>query len=86
MPNADALRALDHLKSGDLLPGEGMEAAHQICQQREGEALFDLIHALVHRIEGDDGNAAYWYRRAGQSRHDGAVEEEWAAIRSVAES
>ncbi|MBB2189869.1 hypothetical protein HLH34_07795 [Gluconacetobacter azotocaptans] len=25
------------------------------------------VHAYLHRREGDDANAAYWYRRAGES-------------------
>lgn len=74
--------ALDHLKAGGFRPGPEMEAAHAICQQREGEPAFDWIHALVHRIEGDQSNADYWYRRSGRMRHPGTVAEEWEVIRS----
>lgn len=55
--------------------------AHEVCQaagNREG----DWVHAYLHREEGDDANAGYWYRRAGRSRHPGTLEEEWAAIAS----
>jgi len=62
-----------------------MENAHQICQTHEGAPLFDWVHALVHRIEGDDANAGYWYRRAGKTRHLGSAEEEWQAIRTAIE-
>jgi len=75
--------ALDQLKAGHLRPGPEMDRAHEICQAHEGTPAFDWIHALVHRIEGDDANAAYWYRRAGKTRHPGTVEEEWQAIRSA---
>ena len=78
------LEALGHLRAGDLKPGPEMENAHQICQKHEGEPMFDWVHALVHRIEGDDANAAYWYRRAGKARNPGTVEEEWQAIRAAA--
>jgi hypothetical protein len=86
MHQAELLKALDLLKQGNLQNGDECEAAHQICQRHEGTALFDWVHALVHRIEGDDGNAAYWYRRAGRSRHPGTVEQEWQAIRQVVEA
>lgn len=72
--------ALVALKTGDFEVGPDMERAHAICQDHEGEWAFDWIHALVHRIEGDDGNAAYWYRRAGKSRHAGPKQEEWQII------
>lgn len=78
-------KALDHLKAGNFQPGDEMERAHQICQMHEGSPMYDWIHALVHRIEGDDANAGYWYRRAGRTRHPGPVEEEWQAIRTAIE-
>lgn len=77
--------ALDLLKTGNFHTGKDWENAHQICQANEGAPLFDWIHALIHRIEGDDANADYWYRRAGKTRHPGSVEEEWQAIRSTVE-
>jgi len=43
------------------------------------------VHALVHWIEGDDENTAYWYRRADKTRHSGSIEEEWQIIRMVVE-
>ncbi|QKV17998.1 hypothetical protein [Oricola thermophila] len=80
----DKLReALDLLMAGGLAVGPDWEAAHEICQAREGIAAFDWIHALCHRIEGDDWNAGYWYRRAGRERYAGTVEEEWGAMRTA---
>ena len=41
------------------------EEAHKLadyCESPEGA----LWHAIVHRMEPDSGNAAYWYRKAGQ--------------------
>ena len=38
------------------------------------------VHAYLHRVEGDLGNAGYWYRRAGRPAADDAVEAEWARI------
>ncbi len=38
------------------------------------------IHAYLHRKEGDEGNAAYWYRRAGKRFPDITLDEEWKAL------
>lgn len=35
------------------------------------------IHAYLHRKEGDQWNAEYWYRRAGVAVYHGTLEEEW---------
>lgn len=40
------------------------------------------VHAYLHRKEGDPGNAAYWYRRAGKPIAAGPFETEWQAIAS----
>jgi hypothetical protein len=36
-----------------------------------------LIHAYLHRKEGDIWNADYWYTRAGIKRKDWTLKEEW---------
>ena len=55
--NHELLRAVELALAGDW------NAAHQIVQQYEdGTAAW--IHAVLHKIEGDAGNARYWYRRA----------------------
>jgi hypothetical protein len=38
--------------------------AHESAQQDEG-AEGSRVHAYLHRKGGDQGNAAYWYGRAG---------------------
>ena len=43
------------------------EAAHLIAQDHDRERLANWIHAVVHRMEGDEANAAYWYRRCGRA-------------------
>ena len=42
--------------------------AHQIVQQYE-DAMAAWIHAVLHKIEGDQSNSQYWYRRAGKLEH-----------------
>ena len=83
MSQTDLLTALDLLKAGGFRLGAGWEKAHLICQRNAGSPAYDWVHALVHRIEGDDANAGYWYRRAGKTRHTGSVEEEWLIIRAT---
>ncbi|TDB65068.1 hypothetical protein [Arundinibacter roseus] len=53
------------------------EAAHEIAQSKEGTKAFDRLHAYLHRVEGDDWNARYWYRRAGATLPDQTLREEW---------
>jgi hypothetical protein len=60
------------------LAGE-WQAAHEIAQADAGDDAA-WVHAWLHRMEGDDGNAGYWYRRAGRSPGQGSIAEEGAAI------
>ncbi len=68
-----ALRALWLDAKGDW------DGAHGAAQADEGGAG-DWVHAYLHRKEGDAGNAAYWYRRAGRPVCKASFDEEWAAI------
>ena len=45
-------------------------------ESREGM----VVHAYLHRKEGDESNAAYWYRRAGEQYRRVKLEEEWRAL------
>lgn len=38
------------------------------------------IHAYLHRKEGDDGNAAFWYKKAGKDFYKGTLDQEWEAL------
>ncbi|RYY12698.1 MAG: hypothetical protein EOO04_33175 [Chitinophagaceae bacterium] len=38
------------------------------------------IHAYLHRKEGDSGNAAYWYMKAGKKTPVLSLEDEWEEI------
>ena len=58
------------------------DAAHGIVQD-ESDANSAWVHAYLHRVEGDLGNAGYWYRRAGQPVASGALEAEWDRIVSA---
>ena len=57
----------------------GWDAAHTLVQDDPGRDAA-WVHAYLHRREGDAGNAAYWYRRAGRVAAHGSLETEWEAI------
>jgi hypothetical protein len=57
----DMIRAIDLAIAGDW------NGAHAIVQADEEDATSCWIHAVLHKIEGDAGNARYWYTRAGQA-------------------
>jgi hypothetical protein len=38
------------------------------------------VHAYLHRKEGDLGNANYWYCRAGKSRGQQSLLDEWQSL------
>jgi len=68
-----ALQALWYDGHGDWL------RAHELAQQAEN-AGGERVHAYLHRKEGDEANAAYWYQRCGCERFEGSLEAEWRAI------
>jgi len=71
------------LRAIDLAAASDWEAAHTIVQQDEADPTAAWIHAVLHKIEGDAGNARYWYRRAGRMDHvDAEPLAELAAIRA----
>lgn len=39
-----------------------------------------IVHAYLHRKEGDTWNADYWYRRANAKRPDKGLDEEWRSL------
>ena len=72
-PNVPLLRALWHDANSNW------NEAHRIAQEIEDKAGA-WVHAYLHRKEGDLGNAAYWYRQAGQPVATDSLENEWNRI------
>jgi hypothetical protein len=75
-PPADfspALRALWFAARDDW------SAAHDIVMARE-DADCAWVHAHLHRVEGDMGNARYWYKQAGRRPATGAPAAERGVI------
>ena len=68
-----ALRALWYAARGDWA------AAHEEAQAGK-DAECAWVHAMLHREEGDQFNAEYWYRRAGKPVYRGPVPHERDAM------
>ena len=58
--------------------GDWKQAHHLVDSMEDTTACW--VHAYLHRKEGDQGNAAYWYRRAGRKNPDISLPEEWKTI------
>jgi hypothetical protein len=71
-----ALKALWHAAKGDW------DKAHEMAQSQE-DATSAWVHAYLHRVEGDESNAGYWYRRAGRPHATAPLPEEWQEIATV---
>ena len=68
------LTALWHDRQGDW------NKAHEIVQEINTDTAA-RIHAYLHRKEGDESNAGYWYRTAKRSFPVGqTLDEEWEAL------
>jgi hypothetical protein len=60
------------------------QAAHLIVQDHDDDEVASWIHAVAHRMEGDLGNARYWYGRCGRRlREEVPAEEELREIETV---
>jgi len=55
------------------------DKAHSLIDALENKNSC-LVHAYLHRKEGDTWNADYWYRRAGAKRPVISLQEEWKLI------
>lgn len=73
----------DLLKAIELALAGEWDAAHDLVQQYEDNTIAAWIHAVLHKIEGDPGNARYWYRRA--DRMECVDEEPRAELANIRE-
>ena len=55
------------------------DKAHDIVMNGRGKDCA-WVHAYLHRVEGDLGNARYWYREAEKPAASGSLQGEWDAI------
>jgi len=54
---------------------DNWDMAHSIVQDINTQTA-SWIHAYLHRVEGDLGNANYWYNRAGEKSSTESLEVE----------
>jgi len=69
----ELLRSLAFDRAGDW------DTAHRIAQNVLGEQG-SAVHAYLHRKEGVEWNAEYWYRQARRPPFRGSLDEEWTAL------
>lgn len=55
------------------------EKAHKIVQNLPSKNAA-WVHAYLHRKEGDEANANYWYRRANKEHSKLTIKNEWEEI------
>jgi hypothetical protein len=67
------LQALWYAANGDW------SRAHDVAQEHD-DARNAWVHAYLHRLEGDDENARYWYGKAGRPPSTATRDEEWEEI------
>ena len=81
----DSIQSNDPPKGSPLLAALWWDAkgdwgrAHEIAQEIESRDAA-WVHAYLHRKEGDQGNAGYWYHRAGRPHSNAALDAEWEEI------
>ncbi len=77
--------SINHLEALDMARNDRWDEAHRLVQQYS-DPLSCLIHAWLHRQEGDNWNAGYWYSRAGSEMPDNTLEEELQRLYTLAQA
>jgi hypothetical protein len=73
----DLIQAVDAALAGDW------ETAHELAQRHEGDVTADWLHAVLHKIDGENDNSRYWYARVAHTFDEYADPRvELAAIRA----
>ncbi|MCM8595538.1 hypothetical protein [Accumulibacter sp.] len=58
-----------HTAAIDAALAADRDRAHAIVQELD-DPLACWIHAILHKIEGDEWNSRYWYRRTRGRRYE----------------
>ncbi len=69
----DVLKAMWFAANGDW------DQAHKLAQ-KDNSPAGAWVHAYLHRVEGDESNAGYWYARAGKPHGNARLRNEWTEI------
>jgi len=76
---SEMAKAIAHLEAGDW------QQANEIVQRDEESPLARWAHGIVHLMEGDQGNARYWFGQAHRRFPERpSVAEEIDALKSAA--
>ena len=76
-------RKEDLIEAVDAALGGDWETAHEVAQRHEGDAVADWLHAVLHKIDGENDNSRYWYARVAHTFDEYADPRvELAAIRA----
>jgi hypothetical protein len=57
----DLIRATEAALAGDWA------GAHAVVQKHESDPTACWLHACLHKMEPDESNSRYWYRRSGHA-------------------
>lgn len=71
---APALQALWWAAKGEW------ERAHVVVTTHQGDPTCDLVHAHLHRQQGDEESARSWYADSGEAACDLPIEQEWRQL------
>ncbi len=55
------------------------DAAHKLAQEQD-DKRGAWVHAHLHRVEGDERNAGYWYQRADKPHSTATLDDEWKEV------
>jgi hypothetical protein len=72
-----------HIEALELASQGHWDDAHAIVQSAS-DRVSCLIHGYLHRLEGDQGNARYWYQRGGEDLDINALQAEWERLFRIA--
>ena len=73
-----------HRRALDLAQSGQWGQAHELIQQYS-DSLSCLIHGYLHLLEGDHGNARYWYTRAKQNVPTHSLQQEFERLSQLAD-
>ncbi len=76
---------IDYVQILNLARDNHWDEAHRLVQSHS-DSLSCQIHAYLHRVEGDDWNADYWYAKAGVPRPANSLEQELARLYTLVRS
>jgi hypothetical protein len=60
------------------LKGDWTRAHNLVDELETPEGM--AVHAYLHRKEGEQWNADYWYAKAGRTYHRANLSDEWTAL------